>query len=42
MVLNMRKIGDRIYEMALFENNELEIYLDRVYLHSKESGQDHL
>lgn len=27
--IKYEKIGDKIYEMALFEDNELEIYLDR-------------
>lgn len=27
--IKYQKIGDKVYEMALFEDNELEIYLDR-------------
>ena len=27
--IKYEKIGDKIYEMALFEDNELEIYIDR-------------
>ena len=27
--IKYEKIGNKIYEMALFEDNELEIYLDR-------------